>query len=236
MPGHPLKSRLNADIEALGGLPWVLAQIASGVTINAMARQFDCSRWLLDRWIWMHTKGTTLVQDARRRGATALAEQTVDIADNATMADERVARLQIDSRKWLASKLSPGEYGEQKAAVNINIGDMHLLALKHVEQNAPSGLQEAHKTLALPAGGQTPTAAAEWDWDGGTLPADVAVAQVALSAKNSTGALGAAGRRSDAPVHEPVGCKKKATPPPEPDPSTLGDLDSLLDSVVLDCL
>jgi len=42
------------------------------------------------------------------------------------------ARLQVDTRKWMASKLDPENFGEKSMEVNISVGDLHLQALKHM--------------------------------------------------------------------------------------------------------
>ena len=56
--------------------------------------------------------------------ATGYAEDTIKIADAATPENVQVARLQIDARKWFASKLSPLKYGEkiqQEITGNLNV-------------------------------------------------------------------------------------------------------------------
>lgn len=50
---------------------------------------------------------------ARLLQAEALADEIVDIADRATDRDSAAAaRVKIDARKWLASKLAPKRYGD----------------------------------------------------------------------------------------------------------------------------
>jgi len=41
------------------------------------------------------------------------ADIILDIADSATNQDYQVARLRVDARKWIASKLLPNKYGER---------------------------------------------------------------------------------------------------------------------------
>ena len=52
---------------------------------------------------------------ARQLQADFYADAIIEIADNAT--DPNRARLQIDTRKWLASKLLPKRYGDKIAHV-----------------------------------------------------------------------------------------------------------------------
>lgn len=72
---------------------------------------------------------------ARRVGATAMASETIDIADelelNALADPVRVANARISSRQWLAARRNREELGDSpKVAVQLNIADMHLTALK----------------------------------------------------------------------------------------------------------
>jgi len=50
---------------------------------------------------------------AREMQARTLAEQTLEISDGAEPETVQVARLRTDTRKWLASKLLPREYGDK---------------------------------------------------------------------------------------------------------------------------
>lgn len=61
---------------------------------------------------------------AREDQADFLAEELVDIADQAT--DANLARLQIDARKWKAGKLKPKVYGDRvnlDADFNVKLDD-----------------------------------------------------------------------------------------------------------------
>ena len=50
---------------------------------------------------------------ARQIGYEGLADETLDIADNST--DANLARLRVDTRKWLLSKVLPKVYGDRIA-------------------------------------------------------------------------------------------------------------------------
>ncbi len=72
-----------------------------------------------------------LLARARTRGGRSLAEQTLEIADSATPQEAQVAKLRVDTRRWLASKQAPDEYGDkQQPLVNIDLGSMALDALR----------------------------------------------------------------------------------------------------------
>jgi hypothetical protein len=67
---------------------------------------------------------------ARARGGQSLAEETLEIADSASPQEAQVAKLRVDTRRWLASKMNE-EYGDkQQPLVNIDLGSMALDALR----------------------------------------------------------------------------------------------------------
>lgn len=136
MAGFPMRRALEKKIEELGGIEFVSSHIAEGMTIGRLAEFIECSRPMLSFWINQTEERKEAVLKARKLKAEKLAEDALDIAD---MADEssatavNKARLQVDTRKWMASKLDPENFGEKQGPqVNISIGDMHLQALKQI--------------------------------------------------------------------------------------------------------
>jgi hypothetical protein len=89
-------------------------------------------------WINQTEERKEAVLRARKLKAEKLAEDALDIADNADESSNggvNKARLQVDTRKWMASKLDPDQYGDKQGpAVNISIGDLHLTALKQMNK------------------------------------------------------------------------------------------------------
>ena len=67
---------------------------------------------------------------ARTRGGQSLAEQTLEIADSATPQEAQVAKLRVDTRRWLASKMNEEYSDKQQPLVNIDLGSMALDALR----------------------------------------------------------------------------------------------------------
>ena len=63
---------------------------------------------------WIHRHSEFAEQYARARGVQAehWADELVELADKSV--DAQKARLQIDTRKWVASKLLPKKYGERQ--------------------------------------------------------------------------------------------------------------------------
>ena len=136
MAGFPMRRALEKKIEELGGIEFVSAHIAQGMTIGRLAEFIECSRPMLSFWINQTEDRKNAVLAARKLKAEKLAEDALDIADTADESSATAvnkARLQVDTRKWMASKLDPENFGEKQGPqVNISIGDMHLQALKQI--------------------------------------------------------------------------------------------------------
>lgn len=75
---------------------------------------------------------------ARRRGIESHVDEILDLADSATPENAHVARLKIDTLKWLASKLIPKVYGDK---IDVTSGDEPL-------QPAEFTLIEAARAIA----------------------------------------------------------------------------------------
>ena len=137
MAGFPMRRALEKKIEEMGGIEFVTAHIAQGMTIGRLAEFIECSRPMLSFWINQTEERRTAVINARKLKAEKLAEEALDIADQVDESSNsgvNKARLQVDTRKWLAGKLDPEAYGDtSKTQVNINMGDLHLQALKHLK-------------------------------------------------------------------------------------------------------
>jgi hypothetical protein len=110
----------------LVGQEVILTQIGEGMFYSAIAGQAGVSRGALIRWL--EAKCSDLYARAREMRADTLAEQILEIADHKqddtyidgdgnvrTDADVVArARLRVDSRKWLASKMLPKIYGDKQ--------------------------------------------------------------------------------------------------------------------------
>jgi hypothetical protein len=103
-----------------------------------LAEFLECSRPILSLWINQTEERKEAVLRARKLKAEKLAEEALDIADQAdetSVGGVNKARLQVETRKWMASKLDPADYGDKSGPqVNISIGDLHLQALKQINR------------------------------------------------------------------------------------------------------
>ena len=120
-------SGINKKIHAFGGEAMLFDHISQGKTIDSVIKSLDISIGGFYKWIEKDAKRGELLARARTRGGRSLAEQTLEIADNASPQEAQVAKLRVDTRRWLASKQAPDEYGDkQQPLVNIDLGSMAL--------------------------------------------------------------------------------------------------------------
>ena len=125
-------TEVNKKIHAAGGETAMLDRLSQGETILSLDRSLGVSHTGFYDWIDRggEARASALAR-ARARGGRSLAEQTIEIADAATPQDAQVAKLRVDTRRWLASKQAPDEYGDkQQPLVNIDLGSMALDALR----------------------------------------------------------------------------------------------------------
>ena len=125
-------TEVNKKIHAAGGEIAMLDRLSQGETILSLARSLGVSHTAFYDWIDRggEARASALAR-ARARGGRSLAEETLEIADAATPQDAQVAKLRVDTRRWMASKQAPDEYGDkQQPLVNIDLGSMALDALR----------------------------------------------------------------------------------------------------------
>jgi hypothetical protein len=124
-------TEVNKKIHQFGGELAIVDRISQGETVLGLARTLGISHTAFYDWVDRggEARAAALAR-ARTRGGQSLAEQTLEIADSASPQEAQVAKLRVDTRRWLASKMNE-EYGEkQQPLVNIDLGSMALDALR----------------------------------------------------------------------------------------------------------
>jgi len=124
-------SDVNKKIHQFGGEVAIVDRLSQGETVLGLARTLGISHTAFYDWVDRggEARAAALAR-ARARGGQSLAEQTLDIADSASPQEAQVAKLRVDTRRWLASKMNE-EYGDkQQPLVNIDLGSMALDALR----------------------------------------------------------------------------------------------------------
>ena len=131
MAGMPRRKEQIAVIEAAGGEDYVFAAVADGMTITAIAEELGIYRQWLSWWVNRPERKARYLA-ARRLGAEAHVEAGLKIVDEATPESAHLAKIRSDYRKWLAAKTDPATWGQQDGGVTINLGDLHLQAVKQL--------------------------------------------------------------------------------------------------------
>ena len=101
-------------------VPWtpelessVLDSIESGSSLRAAAESNHISKALILKRVRDDETFRDRYARAKEIQLESLADEITTIADSADTEDHQVARLRIDSRKWLLSKLVPKKYGDR---------------------------------------------------------------------------------------------------------------------------
>ena len=135
MAGQQKFRAFCARIEAEGGDDVILDRIATGEKMRLISADYGCSDRQIYHWRDQNKGRKAAWKAARKIAAHRMAEDALDIADDAkpiTSAEAGMLKEQIGMRKWLAELWNRDEYGSGKQVVdvNLNFGDLQLEALK----------------------------------------------------------------------------------------------------------
>jgi transposase-like protein len=137
MAGKALRKRILTDVANNGGADWLYDQIASGVTVAEIARQYGCTRSYVSRAINSNPEYKAALEGAREEAADALVEQGLEMVDelsgDSSSNEIAATREKVNFRKFMAGSMNQNKYGTRpQSNVTISIGDMHLDALRKV--------------------------------------------------------------------------------------------------------
>lgn len=141
--GKALRKRILSDVERQGGADWLYDQIASGVTVAQLARDYGCSRSYLSRALNANDEYRKILQEARVEAADALVEEGLTMVDTLTgdssSNEISATREKVNYRKFMAGALNQAKYGTRpQNNITLNIGDMHLDALRKFNRDRQS--------------------------------------------------------------------------------------------------
>jgi len=90
----------------------ICERIAEGESLRAICKDEDMpSKTSVMKWLAEDTKLADQYARARQDQADHYVDEIIAISDNSE--DPQKARLQVDTRKWIASKLLPKVYGDR---------------------------------------------------------------------------------------------------------------------------
>ena len=140
MSGKKFEAEMMAKVETLGGPEFVLDFIGDGGTVTELCKVVGCSRSFLSRILNKRPEYRAALEEGRRLQADAFAEDSMDIVDtmaangNFRSEDVQLAKERVSVRKWMAALNNPDKYAPKDKGITINVGNLHLDALKKVSR------------------------------------------------------------------------------------------------------
>ena len=135
MAGKALRKRILTEVASNGGADWLFDQIASGITVAELARQYGCTRSYVIRSLNSVPEYAAALAKARGEAADALVEQGLEMVDGLSGASSpteiAATREKVQWRKFMAGSMNQERYGTRpQSSVTLSIGDLHLDALR----------------------------------------------------------------------------------------------------------
>ena len=135
MAGKALRKRILTEVASNGGADWLFDQIASGITVAELARQYGCTRSYVSRSLNSVPEYAAALNKARGEAADALVEQGLEMVDGLSGASSpteiAATREKVQWRKFMAGSMNQDRYGTRpQSNVTLSIGDLHLDALR----------------------------------------------------------------------------------------------------------
>lgn len=157
--GRPKGCALDALNDA--GEEEILALFADGNSVGQIARRYGVSRRSV--FNWLDAGGEERKQRweaAKKDAAEAYVEKAEEVLEDmgSTETPQHMARAKelANHYRWKAAKLDRSTYGDDKASLNLNLnlGNLHLDALRQIGSMSPQQIPEGEIVEAqlLPAG------------------------------------------------------------------------------------
>ena len=136
MSGRPILRQMLADIEKMGGFEKICEKISEGGSVASIARELGVSRNFLSTTLNKNPSQKEALRLARKQKAEHFADEALKLADQCDESPNAISKMreQVSVRKWLASAHDPDQYAQKNntTAIQVNVGDMHLNALKKI--------------------------------------------------------------------------------------------------------
>lgn len=117
----------------------ILERIACGDTLRAIAADIGWHEATIRKALRATPELSARYDAAQIDRAHLLADQILELADNATLDDIARVRLQVDTRKWLCAKLYPRMYGDRvQTELSGAVGISHEAAVRALLAEAQS--------------------------------------------------------------------------------------------------
>lgn len=162
MAGQPKR---RAEMVMLAGHEeQIFEWLEDGRTQGEIAAELGCMRTSLTRWLNANAERKQTLVDSRTLAADLKAEEGLEIADASAGLDSagvQAAKLRIDTRLRIAAIWNPARYAAERAGgVTINIGSLHLDALRQAQAAGGGAVQAIeHAPAAIGVAGLYPSEA-----------------------------------------------------------------------------
>ncbi|WP_221722708.1 terminase small subunit protein [Ochrobactrum sp. SFR4] len=94
---------------------YICNEVASGRSLRSVCEDVSMpGQTTIFRWLSDNKDFREQYAHAREAQMDAMAEEIIDIADTENEEDVQRAKLRIDTRKWLMSKMAPKRYGDKQ--------------------------------------------------------------------------------------------------------------------------
>ncbi|MDH7790720.1 terminase small subunit protein [Ochrobactrum sp. AN78] len=124
--GQPVKKGRPTDFTPEMAT-YICGELSAGVSLRTICNDPGMpDRGTVFRWLSKDEDFRNQYARAREAQVDAMAEDILEIADEGNEEDTQRAKLRIDARKWLMSKMAPKKYGD-KLAIG---GDAEMDAIK----------------------------------------------------------------------------------------------------------
>lgn len=153
MAGNPKRRedlmRLATEHE-LGAL--ILQRLEEGIQFARICEETGLSKAAITEWLDAPEQADRASR-ARARAADELVQQSLAIADEAddsSAAAVQKAKLRVSTRHWIAERWGREMYGQKGLEVNIELGQLHLDALRQRAADPEMVQDVTQKALATP--------------------------------------------------------------------------------------
>jgi hypothetical protein len=155
MAGRPKRKAALATIERRGGVEYLTDFLVAGGTVTQLAHDLGLHRGYLHRLLKEHPELSKALETARAEAADAHAEAGFEImrrlradrkeerekaapgtrASELSALDVSIAKEEAAQHRFIAQSWNQQRYGSQQnqTHVTVNLGDMHLDALKKMK-------------------------------------------------------------------------------------------------------
>lgn len=112
----------------------ICSEVASGRSLRSICSDKGMpDKATVFRWLAKHDAFRDQYARAQEDRTAALAEDILEIADEGNEEDVQRAKLRIDARKWLMSKMAPKRYGD-KTEIDHKSSDGSMTPVNVVER------------------------------------------------------------------------------------------------------